>query len=115
MSTAEDVRMVTLHLPRAYEAIVRERTKFRVGRIVFATLSCDESILGFAYPREQRDALIVGEPHKFHYPRKSDMRYQWVQLWLSQVESDELTELLVEAWAMCVPKFLLREYLATNP
>ena len=40
--TVEDIRSVALSLPRAYEALVRDRVKFRVGRIVFVALSRDE-------------------------------------------------------------------------
>jgi hypothetical protein len=39
-------------------------------------------------------------------PLPSDLRYNWVRLRLSQVDVDELEELLVDAWAMCVPKKL---------
>lgn len=52
MATVEQVRQVALALPRAYEALVRDRVKFRVGRIVFAALSADETVLGFGYPKE---------------------------------------------------------------
>jgi len=90
---------------------VREHVKFRVGRIVFASVSPDESLLGFGYPREMREALVAGEPEKFLMPRASDMRYQWVRARLAALDLDELEELLVDAWAMCVPQFLRREYL----
>jgi hypothetical protein len=32
--TIDDVRALALTLPRAYEALVRDRVKFRVGQIV---------------------------------------------------------------------------------
>src|SRR5579875_3808071 len=106
MSGLEDVRRIALSLPRAYEALVRDYVKFRVGRIVFASLSPDESLLGFGYPREAREALVASDPETFLLPRPSDMRYQWVRLRLARIGPDELSELLVDAWAMCVPKSL---------
>lgn len=106
-----DVRRIVAPLPRAYEAMVREYVKFRVGRIVFASVSPDESLLGFGYPRDAREALVASNPRVFVMPLKSDMRYQWMRLQLAEVDPDELAELLVDAWAMCVPKSVARGYL----
>jgi hypothetical protein len=102
--TVEQIRRVALSLPRAYEAVVRDRIKFRVGQIVFVALSRDETVMGFGYPKEQRAALVAGEPEKFHLPDASNMRYQWVQVWLDKIDEDEMRELVVDAWRMCVPK-----------
>ncbi|MDT4923158.1 MAG: hypothetical protein QOG01_871 [Pseudonocardiales bacterium] len=110
MADLADVRAIALELPRAYEAMVRDYVKFRVGRIVFASVSPDESLLGFGYPREQRDALVASDPAKFLMPVKSDLRYQWVRLRLPAVDVDELRELLVDAWQMCVPKSVAADY-----
>ena len=109
--TIDDARRVALVLPRAYEAVVRDRVKFRVGRIVFAAFSRDETIMGFGYPREQREALVAGEPEKFLMPEPADMRYQWVQVRLDALDLDELEELLIDAWRMCVPKKVAAAYL----
>jgi len=109
--TAEDVRDVALSLPRAYEAWVRDYRKFRVGRLVFTSVSPDESWLGFGFPREERDALIAAEPEKFLLPRPSDLRYQWVAARMAALDVDELHELITDAWAMCVPKFVREAHL----
>ncbi|HET8583753.1 MAG TPA: MmcQ/YjbR family DNA-binding protein [Jatrophihabitans sp.] len=114
MSDLSDVRCIALALPRAYEAYVRDYVKFRVGRIVFASVSPDESLLGFGYPREAREALVASDPERFLLPRPADMRYQWVRLRLPLVEPDELEEFLVDAWAMCVPKSVAAEYFASR-
>jgi hypothetical protein len=109
--TAEDVRDVALSLPRAYEAWVRDYRKFRVGQIVFASISPDETLLGFGFPREEREALVASEPDKFMLPRPSDMRYQWVVARMEALDVDELRELITDAWAMCVPKFVREAHL----
>jgi hypothetical protein len=114
MVTADDVREIALSLPRAYEALVRDRVKFRVGRIVFLALSPDETVLGFGYPREERAALIASEPTKFFWPRPSDMRYQWVRCWLAAIDRDELRQIIVGSWRMTVPKKVWEEYLASQ-
>jgi hypothetical protein len=108
--TLDDARAIAATLPRSYEALVRDRVKFRVGRIVYAAFSRDETIMGFGFPREERDALVASAPGKFLMPRPSDMRYQWVHVRLDAIDVDELRELLVDAWRMCVPKKVAAAY-----
>jgi hypothetical protein len=108
--TIDDARAIAATLPRSYEALVRDRVKFRVGRIVYAAFSRDEAIMGFGFPREERDALVASEPGKFLLPRPSDLRYQWVCVRLDALDVDELRELLVDAWRMCVPKKVAAAY-----
>ena len=110
--TALDVHDIALGLPRAYEAWVRDYRKFRVGQIVFASVSPDETELGFGFPREERDDLIASEPDTFFLPRPSDLRYRWVCAWLAALDRDELEELIVDAWAMCVPTSVAGAYFA---
>ncbi len=111
MATVDDVRRVTHSLPRTEERVVGDRVKFRVGRIVYASLSRDETLLGFGYPKEERAALVASDPDKFLMPLRSDERYNWVRLRLAAVDTDELTELLVDAWRMVVPKRVAAAYL----
>ena len=108
---AEDVRDVALSLPRAYEAWVGGYRKFRVGRIVFASVSPDEALLGFGFPRVEREALVASEPEKFVMPRTSDLRYQWVRARLAALDLDELRELVTDAWVMCVPRSVAAAHL----
>ena len=106
MATIDDVRALATPLPRSYEAVVRGRVKFRVGRIVYIAFSRDETLMGFAFPREERDALVQTYPEKFQMPRPSDMRYQWVVCRLDAIGKKELRELVFDAWRMVVPKGL---------
>lgn len=110
MVTVEQIRDVALSLPRSYEAIVRDRIKFRVGRIVYVALSRDETTMGFGYPKAERDALVSGEPDKFLPPSKSDERFNWVQVRLAAIDAGEMRELVVDAWRMCVPKKVVAAY-----
>lgn len=105
MVTGDAVIAFGLTLPRSYEALVRDQRKLRVGQIVYVALSRDESIMGFAFPKEERDALVASDPRTFRLPsRTSDLRYQWVEAHLDQLDGDEMRELVLDAWAMCVPK-----------
>ena len=109
-ATIEDARMIVSDLPRSYEALVRDQVKFRVGRIVYAAFSRDETVMGFAFPREERELLVASEPDKFLLPRPSEMRYQWVCVRLDAIDVVELRELLIDAWRMCVPKKVAAAY-----
>jgi len=104
MVTADDVRAFASTLPRAYEALVRDQVKFRVGRIVFAALSRDETVMGVGFPKEERAAMVEAEPTKFSMPRTGDLRYNWIHVALDQIDIDEMRELILDGWRMCVPK-----------
>lgn len=107
-ATADDVRRIARALPRTEEYVVRDQVRFRVGRLVYLNLSPDEQTMGFAFPKEEREALIASAPHRFHPPSRSDMRFNWVCATLSELTVDELEELVVDAWRMCVPKSVAR-------
>ena len=104
MTTIEAVRELALSLPRTYEALIRGRVKFKVGRIVYVAFSHDEEMMGFGFPKEEREAIIAGEPDKFVLPRTSDLRYNWLVVRLAAIDDQEMTELVQDAWRMAVPK-----------
>ncbi|MGH2787764.1 MAG: MmcQ/YjbR family DNA-binding protein [Actinomycetota bacterium] len=104
MVTVDDVRKLAVTLPRTYEALVRDRVKFRVGRIVYLAFSRDETLMGFAFPKEEREVLIASEPKKFMMPKRADQRYNWVVVRLDAIEATEMREIVLEAWRMVVPK-----------
>jgi hypothetical protein len=104
MVTVDDVRKYAASLPRTTEALVRGRVKFRVGRMVYVSFSRDETVMGFGFPKEERDWLIGGSPDKFMQPEKSDLRYHWVLARMAALEEEEMRELVLDAWRMVVPK-----------
>jgi hypothetical protein len=105
-----DIRAATDGLPRSYEVLVRDRIKFRIGQIVYLAVAPDEKSMGIAFPKEERDAIIAAEPDKFFRPAPSDERYRWIQVHLDAVDADELRELVLDAWRMCVPKKVAAAY-----
>lgn len=105
-----DIRAVTEGLPRSYEVLVRDRIKFRVGQIVYLAMSRDEQTMGIGFPKEERAAAIAAYPDKFLPPSKADERYKWIEVNLAVLDEEELRELVLEAWRMCVPKKVAAEY-----
>ncbi|NUT52805.1 MAG: MmcQ/YjbR family DNA-binding protein [Saccharothrix sp.] len=115
MAEVEDVRALGTGLERSYPVYVRGRLKFRVGQIVYVAFSLDERVMGFAFPKEERAALVAGEPHKFQLPSASDMRFNWVHAELAALDPAEARELVVDAWRMVVPKKVSRAYDVAHP
>ena len=103
MATTEGVRELALSLPRTHEALVGDPVKFRVGRIVYLALSRDETLMGFAFPKEEREALVASEPDKFMMPGLSDLRYNWAIVRLAAIDDVEMREIVLDAWRMVVP------------
>src|SRR5438067_10209432 len=99
MVTLADVRRIAESLPRSYEVLVGGRVKFRVGRLVYLSFSRDETVMGFAFPKEEREWLIGGSPDKFMRPTKSDLRYNWVLVRLIALDQKEMRELVLDACA----------------
>jgi hypothetical protein len=110
MVTLEDVRSLAMTLPRTTEALVRDRVKFRVGRIVYLAFSRDETEMGFGFPKEEREGLVASEPEKFMMPSASDLRYNWVDVRLAAIDATEMRELVLDAWRMAVPKRVAATY-----
>ena len=108
--TMDEVRAFAATLPRSSEAFVRGRVKFRIGRIVWLAFSKDGSTMGFAFPREWRQALVEAEPEKFSLPSEHDMRYHWAHVRLDKLDEEEMRALVEDAWAFCVPKSVAEEY-----
>jgi hypothetical protein len=67
--------------------------------------------MGFAFPREERVALVQSDPDTFLMPQRSDERYNWVRVRLEAIDAAQLREIVVDAWRMVVPKRVAAEHL----
>ena len=114
MVTTDEVRALARTLPRSREAFVRGRVKFRIGQIVYLSLSADGSTMGCGFPKEFRAAAVEAEPEKFALPGESDLRFNWIHVRLAAIDAEEMCDLVEDAWARCVPKFLAAEYAAAR-
>ena len=115
MAVIDDVLALGAELERSYQVRVRGRLKFRVGQMVYVAFSLDESTMGFAFPKEERAALVGGDPRKFQMPAESDLRFNWVHADLASLEPSEARELVVDAWRMVVPQKVSRGYDLAHP
>ena len=115
MAVIEDVRPLGAELERSYQVYIRGRLKFRVKQIVYVAFSLDETVMGFAFPKEEREALVRSAPHKFQLPAASDLRFNWVHADLAALDPTEARELVVDAWRMVVPKKVSAAYDVIHP
>ncbi len=115
MAMLEDVRALGSELERSYPVYVRGRLKFRVKQIVYVAFSLDETVMGFAFPKEERAALVAGEPAKFRLPSEPDLRFNWVHAELAALDPAEARELVVDAWRMVVPRKISAAYDLAHP
>ena len=110
--SADEVIAYGLTLPRSTEGVVRGKRKLYIGRIVYVAIERD-GIMGFGHPKEWREALIETDPEKFLMPVvRGDLRYNWACVRMDKIDSAEMRELVLDAWAMCVPKKVLEAYKA---
>ena len=115
MATLDDVRALGSELERSYEVFVRGRLKFRVGQIVYVAFSEDGTVMEFAFPKDERAALVGGDPRKFSMPAESDLRFNWVRSDLAALDPGEAREFVVDAWRMVVPQKVSRAYDMSHP
>ena len=99
MAAVEDVRELGSSLERSHPVYVRGRLKFRVEQIVYVAFSLDETEMGFGFPKEERAALVAARPDRFHLPRPSDLRFNWVEADLAVLDPAEAREFVVDAIA----------------
>ena len=81
---------------------------------MYLALSRDETLMGFAFPKEEREAALET------YPDSSCARSRptcatngWLFAW-RLIDEDELRELVFDAWHMVVPKSSLRSPTMTS-
>ena len=115
MAVIDDVWDLGAELERSTPVYVHGRLKFRVRQLVYVAFSLDERVIGFAFPKEERAALVAAEPHKFRLPSASDLRFNWVEADLAALDTAEARELVVDAWRMVVPKKLARAFDLAHP
>ena len=115
MAVVDDVRPLGAELERSYRVYVHGRLKFRVRQLVYVAFSRDERVMGFAFPREERAALVQSDPHTFQLPAPSELRFSWVEAHLAALDPTEARELVVDAWRMVVPRKLSAAYDLTHP
>ena len=103
MITVDEERAAPLRAAALLRGRRARRIKFRVGPIAYVAFSRDETLMGFAFPEEERRMLVETYPVRFQLPRESDMRFNLELARLDALQPAELEELVLDAWRLVVP------------
>lgn len=115
MVTEEDVRRVALSLPGSVERPYNRLPSFRVRGSLFLRIhELPDAFFVRSASVEERNELLGAEPGKFfitpHYEG-----YPGYLVRPSQVDLDEMAEIVTESWRLCAPKRMLAAYDAEHP
>jgi len=126
MATLEDVRRIALSLPEVtqtegeyafrvrdkgfcWERPLRKRDVADLEQLGEEVPAGD--FLGVRVPREEKDELLASAPDVF-FTIPHFNGYPALLVKLANVEVDELTEIITDAWLVQAPKRLAKEFLA---
>src|SRR4051812_37429846 len=115
MAVIEDVRPLCAELERSYQVYVRGTLKFRVKQIVYVAFSLDESVMGFAFPKEEREALVRASRTSSRCRRRRICASTGSTPTFAALDPAEAREFVVDAWRMVVPKKLSGAYDFIHP
>ncbi|MGH3159843.1 MAG: MmcQ/YjbR family DNA-binding protein [Streptosporangiaceae bacterium] len=115
MVAEEDVRRVALSLPGSVERPYNRLPLVpRAKQSVPAYSWAPDTFFVRCADVEERNELLKAEPGKFFITTHYD-GYPGLLVRLSQVDLDEMTEIVTESWRLCAPKRLLAAYDAEHP
>ena len=111
MATADDVRRIALSLPETDEhPSYGGRPSFRVRKKGFAALQPDgATLILHVASLDEKEVLLASDSNKFHTTSLYD-GYPMVLVRNAAIDTDELRELLTDAWRLKAPKRLLAAF-----
>jgi hypothetical protein len=102
-------RRLALSFPEAEERETWGHPTFRVRDRMFMALAADGRSASVKAMREAQAALVGSEPETFSIPAYVGV-HGWVGVALERVDSDEMAELVEDAWRMTAPKRVVRAF-----
>ena len=103
--TADALRKLALALPDAREEPHMERTSFRVGKKIFATMTRDGAEAMVKIPRRDRlEALLEEQPAVFFDYGKWTWNHGCLGVRLAKVSAKLMRELVTDSWKMTAEK-----------
>lgn len=111
MATEDDVRRIALSLPEVIEKPWYHTPGFRVKDKGFLRIrsEAEGGLVVFVADLDDKEALLASDPEKFFTTPHYD-GYAIVLVHLDAVDTDELTELIVDSWRVKAPKRVLQRH-----
>ena len=104
--TFETVREIARELPGAVEGMSYGTPAFRVGKTLFARQHQDDDSLVIKIDPDERAMRMRADPETF-YITEHYRNYPWMLVRFASVTSEDLRELLENAWRQSAPKRIL--------
>lgn len=102
-------RKIALALPDAEERETWGEATFRVRSKIFAMMASDAKRGSIKATKEEQAALLASDPQTFYSPPYVGV-HGWIGVVLRQADTQEVRELLIEAWRMTAPKRSVRAF-----
>ena len=102
-------RRIALALPEAEERETWGEATFRVRNKIFAMMGSDEKRGSIKASKEEQAALLAADPDTFFTPAYVGV-HGWIGVVLRSADTQEVRELLTEAWRMTAPKRSVRAF-----
>lgn len=110
---AETFRKAALSLPGAAERETWGEATFRVRDKIFAMMGSDGKRASIKASKEEQTALIASDPDTFFYPEYVGV-HGWVGVVVRSADTQEIRELLTEAWRMTALKRAVKAFDASH-
>ena len=101
--TFETVRRLALTLPGVEESTSYGTPAFKVKKKLFVRFHQDGESLVVATDFAERELLIAEQPETF-YITDHYLKYPWVLVRLATIRSDQISDLLRQAWKRVTPR-----------
>lgn len=107
----EEVREWVLALPGGEEVMVAQwgHPTLRVNGKMFASGTPGGPTMSVKATKEEQASLLAASPDVYSSAPYVG-RFGWVNVVLSEVDADELRELIIDAWRRTAPKKLVKEF-----
>ncbi|MGZ5305713.1 MAG: MmcQ/YjbR family DNA-binding protein [Actinomycetota bacterium] len=106
---AETFRKIALSLPEAEERETWGEATFRVRDKIFAMMGSDGKRGSIKASKEEQAAVLASDPDTFFYPDYVGV-HGWIGVVVRSADTQEIHELLTEAWRMTAPKRAVKAF-----
>ena len=112
MPTPDHVRQIALSFPETTEQPNFDKTSFKVGKKIFATLNVPQQRATLKLSANDQDLFTIYDP-TIIYPVPNKWGKQgWTQIDLTRVPEEMLADALVAAYCEVAPPKLTAEFMA---
>jgi len=103
------LRAIALSLPEAEERATWGDATFRVRNKIFVIMRTDGKRASIKATHDEQHALVAENPSTYYLPEYV-AHHGWVGVRIARARTDEVRELVIEAWRMTASKQAVRTF-----